>query len=141
MQVIYPLGDGPVKPEKIKIPELKDLQLQLVELDKRLLTLRVAFGYLKKTMADAFSPLAAVLLPLLNRALYGAAAMVKTVGQVLAGLLGVQVAQDKVTKAIKKTTAATKALTKATLAAFDQITRLQAAVPRGIDRATARVNV
>jgi len=52
--------------------------------------------------------------------------MVKTLGQVLAGLLGVQVVQDKVTKSVKKTTAATKALAKASLAAFDQINRLQA---------------
>lgn len=126
MQIIYPLGDGYPKPEELKIPELKDLNLQLVELDKRLLTLRFAFGYLKKTISDAFQPLAAVLLPVLNRALYAVAGMVKTVGQVIAGLFGVQVAQDKVTKSVKKTTAATKALAKASLAAFDQINRLQA---------------
>lgn len=126
MQVFYPLGDGPGKPEEIKIPSLEELNLQLVELDKRLLTLRFAFGTLKKNIFDAFAPLAAVLLPVLNRALYAAAGMVKSLGQVLAGLLGVQVAQDKVTKSVKKTTAATKALAKASLAAFDQINRLQA---------------
>ena len=126
MQMIYPLGDGYPKPEEWKIPELEDLNLQLVELDKRLLALRFAFGSLKKSIADAFAPLAAVLLPVLSRALYAAAGMVKTVGQVLSGLLGVQVAQDKVTRSVKKTTAATKALAKASLAAFDQIHRLQA---------------
>ena len=131
MQVIYPLGDGYPKPEELKIPELKDLKLQLVELDKRLLTLRFAFGYLKTTMTDAFTPLATVLLPVLNRALYAAAGMVKTVGQVIAGLLGVQVAQDKVTKSVKRTTAATKALAKASLATFDQINRLQAKAAGG----------
>ena len=125
MQVIYPLGDGNFKPEAVKVPELEDLNLQLVELDRRLVALRFAFGTLKKNISDAFAPLAAVLLPVVTRAVYGLAQAVKTAGQIVAALLGVQVAQDKVTKSVKKTTAATKGLLKASLAAFDQINRLQ----------------
>lgn len=122
--MIFPSGDGWGK-EDFKLPELDDLNLQLVDIEKRLLTLRFAFGTLKKNISDAFAPLAAVLLPVVNQALYSLARTVKTVGQVLAGLLGVQVAQDKVTKSIQKTTAATSAWLKRSLAAFDQLNRLQ----------------
>ena len=125
MQVYLPLGDDVAKPEKFRLPELEDLNLQLVELEKQLLALRFAFGTLKKNISDALAPLAAVLLPVVNRALYGLAQTVKTVGQVIAGLLGIQVGQDKVTKSIKKTTAATSAWLKRSLAAFDQLNRLQ----------------
>ena len=125
MQVIYPFGDGNFKPEAVKVPELEDLNLQLVELDRRLLALRFAFGTLKKNISDAFAPLIAVLLPVVTEAIYGLAQAVKAVGQVIAGLLGVKVAQDKVTKSIKKTTSATKGMLKTSLAAFDQIHRLQ----------------
>ena len=125
MQVMFPLGDGFEKPEKLRLPELEDLNLQLVELDKRLLALRFAFGTLKKNIRDAFAPLAAVILPVVSNALYGLARLVKTVGQVVAGLLGIQVGQEKVTKSIKKTTAATNAWLKRSLAAFDQLNRLQ----------------
>lgn len=124
MQMMFPMGDGWGK-EEFKLPELEDLNLQLVDLDKRLLTLRFAFGTLKKSISDAFTPLLAVLLPVVNQALYSLARTVRTVGQVIAGLLGVQVAQDKVTKSIKKTTAATSAWLKRSLAAFDQLNRLQ----------------
>ena len=125
MQMIFPMGDGVGKPEDFKLPELEDLNLQLVELDKRLLTLRFAFGTLKKSIADAFSPLLAALLPVVNQALYSLTRTVRTVGQVIGGLLGVQVAQDKVTRSVKKTTAATSAWLKRSLAAFDQLNRLQ----------------
>ena len=128
MQITLSMGEGgggSGKPEEFRLPELEDLNLQVVELEKRLLALRFAFGTLKKNLADAFAPLAAVVLPVVTRALYGLAQTVKTVGQVVAGLLGVQVSQDKVTKSIKKTTAATSAWLKRSLAAFDQLNRLQ----------------
>lgn len=122
--MLFPSGDGWGK-EEFRLPELESLDLQVLELEKRLLTLRFAFGTLKKAASDAIKPLAAVLLPVVNRALYGLAGTVKTLGQVMAGLLGVQVSQDKVTRSIQKTTAATSAWLKRSLAAFDQITRLQ----------------
>ena len=124
MQIIGPLG-GSSKVETLELPELEDLNLQVVELEKRLLTLRFAFHTLKKNLEDALAPIAAVLLPTLNQGLYAAARTVKTLGQVIAGLLGVRVSQDQVTKSIKKTTAATSAWLKRSLAAFDQINRLQ----------------
>ena len=125
MQMIFPQGDGFGKPEEFRLPELEELDLQLVELDKRLLSLRLAFGSLKKAISDAFGPLLAVVLPVVNQALYSLTRTVRTLGQVLAGLLGVQVGQDKVTRSIKKTSAATSAWLKRSLAAFDQLNRLQ----------------
>ena len=125
MYMMLPMGDSITNAEEIKIPAVQQVNWQVVELEKRLLSLRFAVGTLKKNLQDAFAPLAAVLLPVVSQAVYGLARAVKSVGQVIGGLFGVRVAQDKVTKSIKKTTAATSAWLKRSLAAFDQLNRLQ----------------
>ena len=95
--------------------------LQVKDLQKELLVLRLAFGQLKAAVADAAAPLAAVFAPALTSAVRGATRLVKSLGQVIAGLLGVQVAQYKV----EKTVVSAGKAAKRSVAGFDQLNRLQ----------------
>ena len=86
------------------------------------MVLRLAFGQLKAAIRQAAEPVAAVLVPAITGAVRYATRLVKTLGQVVAGLLGVRAAQSKVNKTV---IAAGKAV-KRSLAGFDQLERLQA---------------
>ena len=96
---------------------------QVKDLQKELLVLRLAFGQLKSAVAQAAAPVAAVLVPALTDAVRSATRLAKHLGQVVAGLLGVQVAQHKV----KKTVVSAGKAVKRTVAGFDQLNRLQGA--------------
>lgn len=106
--------------DQVEEPVAKTV-LQVKDLEKELLVLRLAFGQLKAAIRQAVQPVAAVLVPALTGAVRWATGMVKTLGQVVAGLLGVTVAQSKVTKTVTKTGKAVKR----SLAGFDQLERLQ----------------
>jgi len=100
---------------------VKQTVLEVKDLEKELLVLRLAFGQLKASIRQAAEPVAAVLVPAITGAVRYATRLVKTFGQVIAGLLGVQVAQKKVTR----TAVASGKATKRSLAGFDQLERLQ----------------
>jgi hypothetical protein len=95
--------------------------LQVKDLQKELLVLRLSFGQLKAAVSAAVQPVAAVLVPAITEAVRHATRLVTTLGQVIAGLLGVQVAQSKV----EKTVISTGKAAKRTVAGFDQLNRLQ----------------
>ena len=107
-------------PEQAEEP-IERTVLQVKELQKELLVLRLAFGQLKAAVAQAAAPLQAVLVPVLTNAVRAATRLVNDLGQVVAGLLGVQAAQYKVEKTVVSTG---KAL-KRSVAGFDQLNRLQ----------------
>jgi len=107
-------------PEAVEEP-VEQTVLQLKDLQKELLVLRLSFGRLKAAVAQAAAPVAAVLTPALSGAVQGATRLVRSLGQVIAGLLGVQVAQTKVEKAVVSAGKAAKR----SVAGFDQLNRLQ----------------
>ena len=109
----------------MELPEkqVQQVTLQVKDLQKELLVLRLAFGQLKAAVSQAAAPVAAVLVPALTDAVRGATRLVKHLGQVVAGLLGVQVAQHKV----EKTVVSAGKAAKRTVAGFDQLNRLQGA--------------
>ena len=100
---------------------LESAQLEIVDLSKELLVLRLAFGKLKAAVADAAAPIAAVLVPALQKAVFWAIRLVKNIGAVIGALLGVQLAQNAVTESVTATTRAVKR----SLAGFDQLNRLE----------------
>ena len=106
--------------DQVEEPVLKTV-LQIKDLEKELLVLRLAFGQLKAAIRQAMQPVAAVMVPALTGAVRYATGLVKTFGQVISGLFGIKVAQTKVTKTV---TASGKAV-KRSLAGFDQLERLQ----------------
>lgn len=123
-------------PEKAEQP-IKQTVLQVKDLQKELLVLRLAFGQLKAAIADAAAPVAAVVVPVVTGAVRAATRLVKTLGQVAAGVLGVQAAQVKVQKTLVRTAAAAKR----TVASFDQLNRLQATGGSSTVTSTAPVAV
>lgn len=106
--------------EKVQEP-VEQTVLQVKDLQKELLVLRLAFGQLKAAVATAAEPFQAVLAPALTDAVRGTTRLVKTLGQAAGQLLGVEVIQKKVEKKVVSTG---KAL-KRTVAGFDQLNRLQ----------------
>ena len=116
-----------VQPEQVE-KTVEQTVLQVKDLQKELLVLRLAFGQLKAAIADAVAPVAAVVVPAVTNAVRAATRLVKTLGQVAAGVLGVQVAQTKVQKTLLRTAAAAKR----TVAAFDQLNRLQGVSGSGV---------
>ena len=108
----------------IELPEQDSVQqtvLQVKDLEKELLVLRLSFGKLKAAITRAVEPVAAVLVPALTNGVYAATRLANTIGQVIAGLLGVQVAQKKV----EKTVVSAGKAAKRSVAGFDQLNRLQ----------------
>lgn len=85
-------------------------------LQKELLVLRLAFGKLKVVLAQAFAPIGEAVLPLINKLIFAAIRLVRFIGGIIGGLLGV----SQVSKTVTRTT--DKAVR--TLAGFDQIQRL-----------------
>lgn len=99
---------------------LEDAKLEIVDVSKELLVLRLAFGKLKAAIADAAAPINAVLVTALQKAVFWAIRLVKNIGAVVGALFGVQAAQTGVTQSI---TATAKAI-KRSVAGFDQLNRL-----------------
>lgn len=106
----------PHKQMQQTVPEVRDLQ-------KELLVLRLSFGKLRAAIIRAVEPVAAVLVPVITNGVYAATRLANTLGQVISGLLGVQVAQKKV----EKTVVSAGKAAKRSLAGFDQLNRLQGA--------------
>ena len=116
---------------------LDDARVQVVDLSKELLVLRLALGKLKAAIADAVAPVAVVLTEGLQRAVFAAIRLVKKIGAVIAALFGMQAAQRAVTKAV---TATGKAIRRS-LAGFDQIERLGSNGGSGTGTVTALQSV
>ena len=105
------------------------------EMEDGLLCLRLSFGKLKAAIEQALAPMAAVVLPVLNRAVLAAAGFVNQAGLVLgalfdgaAGTEAVAQSADRAAKAentlAKAAVSAGKAV-KRSLAGFDEIERLE----------------
>ena len=103
------------------VTDAKETVVQVRDLNKELLVLRLSFGQLKAAIKEAAAPLLAVLVPALTTAIRWATKLVRTVSQVIAGVLGFRVAQEKLQKVVSSTG---KAL-KRTVAGFDELNRLQ----------------
>ena len=99
---------------------LEDAKLEIVDVSKELLVLRLAFGKLKAAIADAAAPINAVLVTALQKAVFWAIRLVKDIGAVVGALFGMQAAQKTVTKSVSTTAKAIKR----TVAGFDQLNRL-----------------
>ena len=91
----------------------------LKDLDTQLLILRLSLGKLKAALERCFAPIAAVLVPPVNRAIHSIIALVNDATAVLAELFGFT------RKSADKTVRTTGSAVKRTLASFDQIQRLQ----------------
>lgn len=102
---------------------LEDAVMEVRELSKELLVLRMAFGRLKAAISDAVAPIGAVLIPAVNKAIFALTGLVKNVGSVISALLGIRVAETAVEKAVTKTAKAVRR----SLAGFDQLNRLEGA--------------
>ena len=103
----------------VALPE--EAEVRVVDLQKELLVLRLAFGQLKAAIVDAAGPLMGVLTPALTGAVRIATRFVKSLGQVIAALLGVRIAQSKTVRTVVSGGKAVKR----SLAGFDQLNRLQ----------------
>lgn len=94
---------------------------------KELLVMQLALGKLRVAWGNAFAPIAQVVLPVVNDAIFAAIRFVKYIGKIIAALFGVKSgslgAADGQKALAKSASAASKAL-KRSLASFDQINRL-----------------
>lgn len=99
---------------------LEEAKATVVDLQKELLVLRLAFGKLKVAISNAVAPVAAVFVPMITRAVWAATRMVKVLGQVAASLLGITANGKKV----EKTTLKMGKSANRSLASFDQLNRL-----------------
>ncbi len=100
-----------------------DVAAAVKDLDKELLVLRLSFGKLKAAISDAVAPLGAAFIPVVNKAVWAATRLVKTVGAVIAALFGYSVSAEDAKKQQEKLTKSTGRL-KRTLMGFDEINRL-----------------
>ncbi len=99
--------------------DLEPVRESFTELDKQVLILRLSFGRLKNEIVEAFAPVAQVVLPLVNQAITAATRLVRGLGGVIRGLLGV----GSAFKTVKKESAKIRG----SLAGFDELTRLDSA--------------
>lgn len=112
---------------------LKETAVSSGRLDKQLLVLRLSLGKLKAAIGRAAAPIAEVLLPLLQQAVWGVTRFVNAAGQVIRALLGGSEASDALADSTQAASDAQKTLlsvgtkVKRTLADFDEITRLNSA--------------
>ncbi len=97
-------------------------------LQKEFLVMRLALGKLKAALGDALAPIGQVLLPLINKAVFAAIRLVKYLGGIIRGLLGVDDTMASVTQSTEKAGKAAR-----TLAGFDQVTRLGEAEGSTVD--------
>ena len=99
--------------------------------------LRADLGKLKTAVADAAAPIGAVLVPVLDKAVRGAAGLVESIGLVMGALLGTEAVTegaDGAAKAEKRLETAANSAARAakrSLASFDQINRLEGASSGG----------
>lgn len=100
---------------------LEDAVVEVRDLSRELLVLRLAFGKLKTAVADAAAPVASVLVSALSKASFWAIRLVKDIGRVISALMGIRVAETTVEKAVTKTASAVQR----SLAGFDQLNRLE----------------
>ncbi len=107
---------------------------------KELLVMQLALGKLKVAWGNAFAPIAQVVLPVVNDAIFAAIRFVKYMGKIIAALFGVKTgsldAADGQKTLAKSASAASKAL-KRSLASFDQINRLNGSAGSGSGSQTA----
>lgn len=99
-------------------------------LSKDLLVLRMRLGSLRAALGEALTPLGQVFIPILNSAILAVTRFVRTVGEILSALLGVEAGNKVMEKTAKTVTAAGKAA-KRSLASFDQLERLSGSVATG----------
>ncbi len=118
-----------------------DLSRYIDKFSGQLLYLRLNLGRLKGSISDAAAPLGSVLLPLVNRAIYGLSRMADSVGAVLAGVMDGILGTDALTDSTEKAAQAESALSRSakaarrSLAGFDELQRLNA--PTGGSAASA----
>lgn len=93
------------------------------ELEKELLVLRLAFGKLKAAIVQAVAPIGAVFVPALQKAVWAATRLVKSVGKVIAALFGYSAASKTTVKAQEKLAKANEKV-KRSLMGFDEVNRL-----------------
>ena len=86
------------------------------DLDKELLVLRLAFGKLKAAITNAVAPIGAVFIPVVQKAVWAATRLVKSVGKVIAALFGYN--------GVLKTTAKNSEKANRSLMGFDEMNRL-----------------
>ena len=103
--------------------------------------LRLSLGRLKAAFSDAFAPIGAYVLPVINRAINRLAAFMDTVGAVLAAVMGsihgnegLASSADEAASSYKKLGAAAKR----SLAGFDQLQRLNGAAGSGAKNTVTR---
>ncbi len=93
------------------------------QLDKELLVLRLAFGKLKAAIVNAVAPVGAVFVPMVQKAVWAATRLVKSVGSVIAALFGYGNAAKTTVKTQEKL-AKTNEKVKRSLMGFDEVNRL-----------------
>ena len=93
------------------------------ELEKELLVLRLALGKLKAAIVQAVAPIGAVFVPALQKAVWAATRLVRSVGKVIAALFGYSTASKTTVKAQEKLAKANEKV-KRSLMGFDEVNRL-----------------
>jgi len=93
------------------------------QLDKELLVLRLALGKLKAAIVNAVAPIGAVFVPIVQKAVWAATRLVKSVGSVIAALFGYGNAAKTTVKTQEKL-AKTNEKVKRSLMGFDEVNRL-----------------
>ena len=107
------------------------------KLDKEFLVMRLALGKLRVAIGDALTPIAQIMLPVINDMIFGAIRFVRSVGRIIRGVLGIKESTDDAADAQDRLTqSAEKA--KASLADFDRIDRLSST--EQADAAVSRPN-
>ena len=96
-------------------------------LDKELLVMRLALGKLRVAWGQAFAPIAQIVLPLVNDAIFAAIRVVRYVGGIIAALFGFKTGSEDAAKAqddLRTSVSKTSKAVKRSLASFDQLNRL-----------------
>lgn len=93
------------------------------DLDRELLVLRLAFGKLKAAIMGAVAPIGAVLIPVVQKAVWAATRLVNAVGKVIAALFGYGATSKNTAKTQEKLAKANEKV-KRSLMGFDEVNRL-----------------
>ncbi len=93
-------------------------------LDKQLLVLRLSLGKLKSAIGQAVAPIAAVLLPVVQQAIYALTQLAKNVGSVISALFGGSRAAKAMANS-QKELASSSGKASRSLASFDEVERLE----------------
>lgn len=98
------------------------------QLDNELLVLRLSLGKLRATIGDAFAPIAQVVLPVIQQAIFSTIGFVQMLSRITHALFGIKDAAGDAADAENNFAAAVTASSKAaqrSLAGFDRLNRLQ----------------